>query len=157
MSLEGKSQDEISALASVTDELLNDPKYAMDFKRLVKAHNPNASVPDVELEQRVAGALKVRDDKIDALEKDKALTASEKATNMLYEALRDTGHVTTRDSFNKLCTYANEKGFMVNETGLRMASQHQRNEQEAAEPTPMLGVEPGFELGQGDLGKSFMK
>jgi len=51
----------------------------------------------------------------------------------------------------------NEKGFMVNETGLRMASQHQRNEQEAAEPTPMLGVEPGFELGQGDLGKSFMK
>lgn len=157
MSLEGKSPDEIAALAAVSDELLNDPKYAMAFKRLVKAHNPNASVPDVELEQRVAAELQTRDKEIGELKKDKVLNESERATNTLYEALRDSGNVTTRDSFVKLCEYANKNGFMVNETGLKMAARHKQNEEEAAEPTPMNSVNQGFELGEGELGKQFMK
>ncbi len=157
MSLEGKSEEEIQALAAIADELVNDPKYGMAFKRLVKAHNPNASVPDVELEQRVAVELQARDKEIGDLKKDKVLNESERATNALYEALRDSGNVTTRDSFVKLCEYANKNGFMVNETGLKMAARHKQNEEEAAEPTPMNGVVPGFELGEGELGKAFMK
>src|SRR5258708_25969045 len=98
MSLEGKSTEEIASLAEVADELLNDPKYAMPFKRLVKAQNPKRSIPDVELEQRVAAELQPRDKKIEDLEKDKALNAAEKATNDLYETLRDKGHVSTRAS-----------------------------------------------------------
>lgn len=156
MSLEGKSPEEIQALAAISDELLADPKYGMAFKRLVKAQNPNASVPDVELEQRVAAELGARDKEITDLKKNNELNAAERQTNALYEALRDAGAVTTRDSFVKLCEYANKNGFMVNETGLKMAARHKENEEQAAEPTPM-NVQQGFELGEGEVGKSFMK
>lgn len=157
MSLEGKSPEEIQALAAISDELLADPKYGMAFKRLVKAQNPNASVPDVELEQRVAAELGARDKEITDLKKNNELNAAERQTNALYEALRDAGAVTTRDSFVKLCEYANKNGFMVNETGLKMAARHKENEEQAAEPTPMNGIREGFELGEGEVGKSFMK
>jgi len=158
MSLEGKSKEEIEALAALADDVLGDPKYAPSFKRLLKAKNPALSMPEIELEDRVVGALKERDTKIEALEKDKALTEAERVTNTLYESLRDAGAVTTRASFNVLVKYASEKGFMTTESGLRMAAQHRANELEAAEPTPATGGAPGFELNaDGELSKSFMK
>jgi hypothetical protein len=158
MSLEGKSKEEIEALAALSDDMLSDPKYSGQYKRLLKAKNPNLSMPEIELEDRVVGAFKERDKEIDELKKDKELSQAERTTNTLYEALRDAGAVTTRASFNVLVKYASEKGFMTTESGLRMAAQHRQNELEAAEPTPVTGGAPGFELNtDGELSKAFMK
>lgn len=158
MSLEGKSAEELANLAALADDVLSNPETAGVFQRLIKKNNPKVSMPLVELEDKVAGALVVRDKEIEDLKKKDALNDSERQTNALYENLRDAGVVSTRASFSELVKYATEKGFMASESGLRMAAQHRAAELEAAEPTPVMGGAPGFELNdKGELGKAFMK
>lgn len=136
MSLEGKSQDEISALAALADDVLSKPETAGVFKRLVKRNNPNVSMPEVEMEDRARAEFAKRDKVIDELRGNVAQSAAEKSANVLYENLRDAGSVTTRASFNELVKWASENGFMTSETGLRKAAQQRAYEQESAEPTP---------------------
>ena len=53
MSLEGKSAEEISALAELADQLANDPKTRKGFLHLSKAANPNAHIPEVDIPAQV--------------------------------------------------------------------------------------------------------
>lgn len=157
MSLEGKSPAEIEALAALANDVLGNPKTAGVFQRLVKANNPNVSMPLVELEDKTVAALAARDKKIDALETRVTLSDAEKAANQLFENLRDAGSVTTRASFNELVTWANTNGFMATEQGLKKAALQRSIEMEAAEPTAQH-VNNGFELaGKDDQSKAFMK
>lgn len=157
MSLEGKTEDEIKALAALADDVLSKPDTASVFQRLVKKNNPNVSMPLVELEDKTVAALKVRDDKIDVLEKKNVQNDAERAASTLYEALREAGVVTTRAQFGELVIWAGSNGFMTTEMGLKKAAMQRAIEQEAAEPTPSNTLPGGFTLGEGDLGKAFMK
>jgi 5'-3' exonuclease len=158
MSLEGKTPEELANLAALADDVLSNPETATVFQRLIKKNNPKVSMPLIELEDKVAGALQNQNKQIEELTKEKQLNDAERTTNALYEALRDASLVTTRASFSELVKYASEKGFMTTESGLRLAAQHRAAEQEAAEPTPPTGGAPGFELNaEGELSKSFMK
>jgi hypothetical protein len=58
MSLEGKSQQEVAALAALSDSLLADPKTRGQFQRLVKVAKPGVSLPEIELEDKVAAAIR---------------------------------------------------------------------------------------------------
>ncbi len=157
MSLEGKTDDEIKALAALADDVLSKPETAGVFQRLVKRNNPNVSMPLVELEDKTVAALAERDKRIAELEKNNQLTAAEREANTLYEGLRDKGHVTSRESFNELVKWASENGFMTSLTGLTKAAMQRQAENEAAEPTPSTTNMPGFSIGEGDVGKAFMK
>jgi hypothetical protein len=155
--LEGKTDDEIRALAALADDVLSKPDTAGVFQRLVKKNNPNISMPIVELEDKTVAALSARDKRIEELEKRGQMSDAEREASNLYENLRDAGHVSTRTSFSDLVKWASENGFMTTQTGLTKAAMQRAIEQEAAEPTPSTSHQQGFELGQGDLGKAFMK
>lgn len=136
MSLEGKSAEEINALAELADSVMSNPKTRTPFQRILKAANPGISVPEIEIEDRVAAATKPHVDKLAQLEARDAQRDAEQAANVLYEGLRDDRVVKNRKDFSELVTYAAEKGFSTAEAGLRMASQHRAAEQTPAEPTP---------------------
>lgn len=158
MSLEGKSPQEIQALAALADDVLSKPDTAGVFQRLVKRNNPGVSMPLVELEDKTAAALgRVRQENATLLARVDQSDA-EKAVNVLYENLRDAGAVSTRASFNELVKWASQNGFMTTEQGLKKASMQRAIENEAAEPTPQ-NVTNGFTLGgqADDASKAFMK
>lgn len=136
MGLEGKSTEEIEALAQLADSVLSNPKTRGVFQRTLKAANPSLSIPELELEDRVAAAVKPHIDKVAAIEAKTARDEQVSQANNLYENLHDERVVAGRKDFNALVTYAAEKGFMTTEQGLRMAASHRTSEQEAAEPTP---------------------
>ena len=67
MSLEGKTPEEIQALAALADDVLSKPDTAGVFQRLVKRNNPAVSMPVVELEDRAAAAIAAANKKTDDL------------------------------------------------------------------------------------------
>lgn len=157
MSLEGKSADEVQALAQLADDVLSKPDTAVVFQRLVKKNNPNVHMPLVDLEDRAVARFKKQDEALGALQNEVQQTRAEKEANVIFETLRDDGVVRTREDFNKLVTWASENGFMTSPMGLKKAAMQRDVEQESAEPTPSTVGQQGFTLGEGDLGKAFMK
>jgi hypothetical protein len=157
MSLEGKSAEEIANLAAISDDLLSDPKYGPAMRRLLKAKNPNLSMPDIELEDKARAEFAKQNQKIEDLKAEREQDKAQSAVNTLYESLRDGGVVKSRADFSELVKWASENGFMTSETGLRKAAMQRELEHEGAEPTPSMGGAPGFEIAEGELGKAFMK
>jgi len=137
MSLENKTAQEIEALAALADSVMSNPATRMEFQRTLKKANPNISVPELEVEERIAAIAKPHIDKVRELEARDAQRNAEAAANALFEALRDDGVVASRKDFNELVKYAAEKGFATIESGLRLAASHRAAEQTPAEPTPM--------------------
>lgn len=145
MSLESQSPEVIAALAELSKSVIDNPETRPHFQKLLKKANPTIVVPELEAEERMQAAMQPHIEKIQEIEKQRQLEAAERAANDLYGSLRDTGAVSSRDDFGNLVKYASEKGFMTSEAGLQMASQHRRQEQQAAEPTPApLGPLGGF-------------
>src|SRR3989304_4576955 len=131
MSLENKTAQEIEALAALADSVMSNPATRMEFQRTLKKANPNISVPELEVEERIAAIAKPHIDKVRELEARDAQRNAEAAANALFEALRDDGVVASRKDFNELVKYAAEKGFATIESGLRLPASHR-----AAGPTP---------------------
>lgn len=150
MSLEGKSPEEISALAALADDVLSKPDTAGVFQRLIKKNNPGVSMPLVELEDKAHAAFSQQNAKIAALEAERAQERAQAGANALYESLKDSGAVANRNGFNDLVKYASENGFMTTEAGLRKAAQLRAQEQEAAEPTPVTVGNGLFRTGTTD-------
>ena len=157
MSLEGKTQEEINALAELADDVLSKPDTAGVFQRLVKRNNPNVSMPIVELEDRAAAALKQRDERINKLEGTIQQTEEQTRANLMYENLRDDGVIRNRAAFDDLVKWASENGFMTTEQGLRKAAMQRSVENEAAEPSVPIMDHGRFRIAEGDLGKDYMK
>lgn len=155
MSLEGKTAQEIEALATLADSIANNPRTRMPFQRLLKAANPGISVPEVDMEERVAAAVKPHVEKIEKLEARDAQLEAQTAGNVLYENLRDDGVVKNRATFGELVKYASEQGFQTTDSGLRMAARHRSAEQESAEPTPYTAG--GFDLSDTKTNGDLMK
>lgn len=156
MSLEGRSTDEITALATLADSLASNPKTRGSFQRLLKQANPHISVPEIEIEDRVHEAVKPLHDKLAEQEAKEAQSAARDAANTLYETLRDDRVVASRNDFGELVKYASEKGFQTSESGLRMAGSHRKSEQEAAEPTPHTAA-GALDLSNTEQNKDLMK
>lgn len=156
MSLEGKSAEEIAALAALADDVLGNPKTAGTFQRLVKANNPGVSMPMVELEDRAAAAFKQRDDEIGTLKAKLAQQEAERGANSLYEALREHGSCGSRNDFQELVTFAATNGYQTTESGLKRAAQQRSQEREAALPTPVTVGNGLFRVGDNtDESKKF--
>lgn len=157
MSLEGRSPEEVTALATLADSLASNPKTRTQFQRLLKTANPNIAVPEIELEDRVTEAVKPLLDREAEREARDAQQAAERSANVLYETLRDDRVIANRGGFNDLVKYAAEHGFQTSEAGLRMAGSHRKAEQEAAEPTPQTAA-GAFDLSNpGEAHKDLMK
>ena len=144
MSLEGKSDEEIRALAELTDSVLNNPKTRTQFQRVLKTANPNISLPEIDNLDTIAAAVKPHVEKLGQVEAKLEQADQDRAANALYEALRDDRVVGNRKDFGELVKYASEKGFQTSEAGIRMAAQHRRDELEAAEPTPLTAGLPSI-------------
>jgi hypothetical protein len=157
MSLEGKTPEEIQALAALADDVLSKPDTAGVFQRLVKKNNPNVSMPIVELEDRAAAAIAAANKRTETLENKLTQTESQQQANLLYESLRDDGVIPNRNAFNDLVKWASENGFMTTEQGLRKASMQRAVESEAAEPSVPMLDQGRFRIAEGDLGKEYMK
>lgn len=150
MALEGKSQAEVAALAALADGLLSDARTRGPFQRMVKAVNPKVVLPEVEIEDRVAAALKpLRDENI-ALRQQREQDKLQAGANALFVDLKDQGVVTTRADFTELVTFAAKEGFQTNASGLAKAARHRAAERESAEPTTSsLGLD-ALKIGKGD-------
>jgi hypothetical protein len=136
MSLEGKSADEIAALAALADDVLSKPETSGIFQRLVKRNNPGVSMPMIELEDKAVAVFNKQGQEINNLNAKLAQREAQDGANALFEALRDAGSVSNKNDFNGLVKYASENGFMTSENGLKKAASMRQQEQEAAEPTP---------------------
>lgn len=158
MSLEGKSPEEVSALAALADSVLNNKKTRSSFQRLLKEGNPNISIPEVDIEDRVNAAVKPHVDEMEKMKAKEAQNEAERQVNLLYETLRDDRVCANRTQFSDLVKYAHEKGFQTTEGGLRMAASHRDAEQKSAEPTPQSAAYGTFDFhNAGEAHKDLMK
>lgn len=145
-SLEGKSPEDIAALAALADGVLNNPKTAGTFKRLLKATDPSLSMPEIELEDRVGSVLKAQNDEIRKLQAAAAQRDAQDGATGLLNRLVSAGLVTGKSDFEDLVKYATENGFTTAETGLRRAAENRNYERESAEPTPVSVIGRGSVL-----------
>lgn len=67
-SLEGLSADEISRLASISQQVLGNPATRTEALRLLRKVNPNVPLPELDLDERFAAQDKQRKDELAALE-----------------------------------------------------------------------------------------
>ena len=68
MSLEGKSVEDIEALAELANALGNNPATRLDFLRLTKKANPTANIPEIDIPIGLQGAMKPHLDRLAQLE-----------------------------------------------------------------------------------------
>lgn len=153
MSLEGKTPDEIEALASLADSVMTNPATRLEFQRTLKKANPKISVPELEIEERISAIAKPHIDRVAQLEAERAQDAARASANALFENLRDDKVVGTRKDFEALVKYASDKGFVTNDQGLRLAAAHRADEQQPAEPTPHPGA---IDLSQREQNKDLL-
>ena len=70
MSLEGRTADEIAALAELANTIANNPETRRDFLRLTKKINPGAAIPEIDIPASLASEFKPALDRLAQLEKD---------------------------------------------------------------------------------------
>jgi hypothetical protein len=130
VSLEGKSDQEIQALAMLAEELAKNPKTRMGFLKLAKERDPSLVIPEIELENRIETITRAERERLEKLEK---RLAEDDANRPVYEArtkLKDQGYDAKQiDDIEKLML---EKQIASHET----AAEHYKLSQKAAEPTP---------------------
>jgi hypothetical protein len=131
MSLEGKSPEEIAALAALADQLGNDPKTRQGFLNLSKLANPNAHIPEVDIPHQVRTIMETGAKRLEAAEKELNDMKMERNIRAKREALIQSGKATSRDieAIEKLML---DKHIPDHDT----AAEFYKLQQAAAEPTP---------------------
>jgi len=130
MSLEGKSVEEIQALAELASGLASNPKTRMGFLQLTKAANPDTAIPEIDIPANLRAAM------AEPLKQLDALTKAHEERHM-----RDRIEASRRDIIAKGVSASDvpaiekmmvEKGIANHDT----AVEHFKMQQRAAEPTP---------------------
>jgi hypothetical protein len=131
MSLEGKSAEEIAALAELAEQLANDPKTRKGFMQLSKIANPNAHIPEVDIPLQVNEMMKKGLERLEAAERKNQEYETERNILNRRQALIDNGKASKGDiaAIEKLMI---EKKIPDHET----AAEFYAMQQKAAEPTP---------------------
>jgi hypothetical protein len=130
MSLEGKSVEEIQALAELASSLASDPKTRMGFLQLTKAVNPTTSIPEIDIPASLRKQFEEPLKKLDALEKRQAEQDMERKIEAARRKLMRDKNV-TEDEMPAIEKLMVEKGIANHETAI----DHLRMSQRAAEPT----------------------
>ncbi len=136
MALEGKSPEEIQALAALAESVLNDPRSRRPFQRLLKVADPKLQLPEVDLEDMVEARTKPLRDKIEKDATERENERQQLAAQALRANLKAAGAISNDADFTTLVTYASEHGYQATENGLKLAARARADEQAAAEPTP---------------------
>lgn len=89
MALENVSLEEMEGLATISHTLANNPATRKEYLRLIKQASPATSIPELDLEERVAEGNRPLLEKINSLEKE----LSEKN----FKDLRDREHGRLRE------------------------------------------------------------
>ena len=136
MSLEGKTVEEIQALAELANELASDPKTRQHFLHLTKMANPNTSIPEIDIPANMRAAMIEPLKQLDALtrrqeERDLQDSIMVRRQEMMAKGVR-------ADEIQKLEKLMVDKGIANHDTAL----EHLRMSERAAAPTPAVGL-PG--------------
>ena len=130
MSLEGKTVEEIQALAELADSLSRNPKTRTGFLQLTKNANPDAAIPEIDIPFGLQAQMKPYIDKIDALSRAAEKRELEDRVRNQREALVTKG--IPRDKIADVEKVMVDKGIANHET----AWSHMQLEARAAEPSP---------------------
>jgi hypothetical protein len=130
MSLEGKSAEEIEALANLAMNLSSNPKTRLSFLGLTKQVNPEASIPEIDIPNNLRSALDAPLKQLDALTKKMEEREVKDRIEQQRRDLMSKG--ITADELPKLEKLMVDKGIGSHETAL----QYLRMEERMAEPTP---------------------
>ena len=131
MSLEGMSDDDVRALASLAKSLGDSPKTRLGLMQLTKALDPSVSIPELDTLGTVANVKRQMDERFSNLEQKNQYKELEER---LYAGRRkavSAGHV--KDSeIDDLEKFMLENGMADHEK----AAQHFSNARKLAEPAP---------------------
>ena len=128
--LEGKSVEEIQALAELANGLASDPKTRQGFLRLTKLANPSTSIPEIDIPEALQKHLAEPLKQLDALTKRAQEQDAERSIIKRREELMQKG-VSAAD-IPKLEKLMVEKGIANHDTAL----EHLKMSERAAVPTP---------------------
>jgi hypothetical protein len=87
MSLEGKSTEEIAALAELALQISSNPKTRQGFLNLSKLNNPDASIPEVDIPVHVNKVMEAGLKRLEAVEKENQEMKAERSILNKREAL----------------------------------------------------------------------
>jgi hypothetical protein len=130
MSLEGRTAEEIQALAELAESLGNNPKTRAGFLRGVKALNPDANIPEIDIPASLGHVVKEAFGRIEATEKKQAeIDARERIREQRKKALDKGVSAEDMPEIEKLMV---EKQIPDHGTAAEFFKMSQRS----AEPTP---------------------
>lgn len=131
MSLEGKTNEEIAALAELAEQLANNPETRRGFLQLSKKANPNAHIPEVDIPAQVNAVMQKGLERLAAVEARNQELETERNILARRQALIDNGKASKADiaAIEKLMI---DKKIPDHET----AAEFYAMQQKAAEPTP---------------------
>jgi hypothetical protein len=136
MSLEGKTQEEIAALAELALQISSNPKTRAGFLNLSKQNNPDASIPEVDIPIQVNKMMEAGLTRLAAAEKEVNDMKTERAILAKREALLSNPEITKlgveRSDLPAIEKLMVEKHIPDHETAAEFYALQQR----AAEPTP---------------------
>jgi hypothetical protein len=131
MSLEGKTAEEIAALAELSANLMNDPKTRSGMLRLTKLANPSANIPEIDIPESIASAFKPQLDRLAQLEKQvQEREAEERVRSARRKALEVSG--VSRDDIPDIEKLMIEKQIPDHKTAAEFLAMQRKS----AEPTP---------------------
>ena len=135
MSLEGKSVEEIQALAELANGLASDPKTRTGFLRLTKLANPSTSIPEIDIPATMQAQFDPYLKQLDALTKKQEEREMRERIEASRRALVSKG-IAESDvpTIEKMMV---EKGIVNHETAVEFYQHQQR----AAAPTPASTVQ----------------
>ena len=128
--LEGKSVEEIQALAELANMLASDPKTRGSFLQLTKAANPNANIPEVDIPAALRKQFEEPMQRLDALTKAQEKRELQDQIEAKRREIIAKG-VDPKD-VEKVEKLMVEKGIANHDTAI----EHMRLSEKAAIPTP---------------------
>lgn len=139
MSLEGKTPEEIAALAELSSSLMADPKTRAGMLRLTKMANPGANIPEIDIPDSIASAFRPQLDRLAHLEKQvQERDAEDRVRKSRKDALAVSG--ISRDDLPAIEKLMVDKKIPDHKT----AAEFYDMQRKSAEPTPASGVNRTF-------------
>ena len=128
--LEGKSAEEIESLASLADSLASNPKTRLGFLQLTKHANPDASIPEIDIPNRIEGLVKPYVDRIAKMEAD---TIERETRERIESHRRELG--VSKDELAKIEKVMVEKGIANHATAKEFIDRENRMAESTPAPT----------------------
>ena len=133
MSLEGKTEQEIAALAELSAQLSSNPKTRAGFLQLSKMANPDAAIPEVDIPVQVKAMMAEGLKRVEAAEKKVSDMELERSITARREnLLSDNKFGITKKDLPEIERLMLEKHIPDHET----AAEFYAMQRKAAEPTP---------------------